>query len=201
MTTANLMPPSHPKNDNAIAEGILFRAGQITGYYPSTIRLRNRVQALMRTRQAVIYAVHQRTEWPSGMISRFVGLTNHTTVLYHYDKAATMLSCCPKFSALVAELMAAPPIKPLTATEALRAAGVKSIPPPPVQSKTATRIKIALGKPEKAKKRKADVRARVEPVVIPEPVKVAKVRPHPMAVASQRLALAVLDALIERRAA
>lgn len=112
-----------------IAEGILFKACSITGIYPETLRARGRVKVLARTRQAVMYAIKQRTDWSYPQIARFVGVKDHTTVIHGIRVVPEYIRLEPDYREFVNQLMNAEEVLPLGTREALVKAGVPSMVP------------------------------------------------------------------------
>jgi Bacterial dnaA protein helix-turn-helix len=108
----------------AVAEGILFRAGKITRYYPDQIRKRTRVQEMVRIRQAIIYVVHKRTNLSFPRIARFVGLTDHSTAIYAVGVVDNLKGRDEALAHFIDDLMTAPPVTISSTTARLALAGV-----------------------------------------------------------------------------
>jgi hypothetical protein len=113
-----IAPPS-------IADGILFRAGQITRYYPDQIAKPTRVREIVRVRQAVMYAMHKRTSLSYLQIAQKVGLTDHTTTMHTVRLVPELIERDEEYAAFVRELLTAPAVPMWCAAKLLRDIGVK----------------------------------------------------------------------------
>ena len=98
----------------AIAEGILKVAYEQTGYSPKTLRSRTRIAPVARTRQAIMYALRQRTVWSLPQISRFMGLTDHSTSLHACKVTPGRIEADEGVARLVDALLSAPEIPPFS---------------------------------------------------------------------------------------
>lgn len=98
----------------AIAEGILKVAYEQTGYSPKTLRSRTRIAPIAQTRQAIMYALRQRTVWSLPQISRFMGLTDHSTSLHACKVIPERLITDEGVARLVDALLNAPEVQPFS---------------------------------------------------------------------------------------
>lgn len=102
----------------AIAEAMLleiFRADK--AMLPKRVRSESRERPVVRARQAMMLALHERVHWSSKQIATFLGLSDHTTVLYGTKKARALVATSSSFAALIEALMTAPPIMPTVLEE------------------------------------------------------------------------------------
>lgn len=103
-------------SDLATAEGILVEVCKRTRLAPEVMRSRNRALSVARPRQACAYALRRRTKWSTTQIAKFLGFSDHTTVIHSVRKAEEMMEFDPSFKALVDALMAAEQQMPLSAS-------------------------------------------------------------------------------------
>lgn len=103
-------------SDLATAEGILVEVCKRTRLAPEVMRSRNRALSVARPRQACAFALRRRTKWSTTQIAKFLGFSDHTTVIHSVRKAEEMMEFDPSFKALVDALMAAEQQMPLSAS-------------------------------------------------------------------------------------
>jgi len=188
-----------------IAEGILATVCHLTGYRPETIRAKTRIRDISRARAAVMFSLRERTAWSLPQIARYVGLTDHTSVMHSVSMTPIWMDQNDRFRALVESLLAAPPITAFSLESVIA-----------VNTKPAKAAKLVPGLLRTIPPVKAPPRRKVFVMVEPEVGQhfsrgflvdeegrslcelTAEER---MAKGSKKLAAAVIGLLIERRAA
>lgn len=89
-----------------IFHGVMIAAHKVFRLTPEEIVGRSRVKAIVRSRQAVMYVLTQRTDWDLGLIGRLFS-RDHTTVLHARDVTAQRVQTDRLLAQRVAALMAA----------------------------------------------------------------------------------------------
>lgn len=90
-----------------VPEAIMREAMRATGLSRGKIISRDRNKMLVRTRQAMMYALRERTGLSSPQIARALGLTDHTTVLHGIAKTKERIATDQVMQAFVAQLLSA----------------------------------------------------------------------------------------------
>ena len=98
----------------AIAEGIFAEVERATGITAEKIRERNRKRKVVMARQSIMYALRKRTKWSTPQIARFVGLTDHSTVVHGIARIERDRHTNADIAALVMRLMEAEPVAPFS---------------------------------------------------------------------------------------
>lgn len=111
------------------AEGILIEVCKLTKIAPSVLRSRSRIRKIARARQACAYTLRRRTNWSMPQIARFLGLSDHTTIVHAIRVAADLIERDPAFKRMIIELMWAPPAMPLS-SQHMGANFAFEVPPP-----------------------------------------------------------------------
>lgn len=98
----------------AIAEGIFAEVERATGITAEKIRERNRKRKVVMARQSIMYALRKRTKWSTPQIARFVGLTDHSTVIHGIARIERDRHTNADIAALVMRLMESEPVAPFS---------------------------------------------------------------------------------------
>lgn len=157
-----------------VADGILLRACLDTGMSLAEIKDRRREQRVVRTRQAVAYAIRTRTGMSYPRIAALIGLTDHTTIIHACKLVERLIPQGGEFAAMVERLMEAPEIPVTTIRAMLGKQGIedKNFSPPRKVSRGRYR-KSPLFKTEAQAKKSAEPTAiRVSAPPAPPPPKV-----------------------------
>lgn len=98
----------------AIAEGVFAEVERATGITADKIRERNRKRRVAMARQSIMYVLRKRTKWSTPQIARFVGLTDHSTVIHGIARIERDQHTNPDIADLVKRLMEADPVAPFS---------------------------------------------------------------------------------------
>lgn len=90
-----------------VPEAIMREAMRATGLSRDKIISRDRNKMLVRTRQAMMYALRERTGLSSPQIARALGLTDHTTVLHGIAKTKDRIATDQVMQAFIVRLLSA----------------------------------------------------------------------------------------------
>lgn len=180
------------------AEGVLIEVCKMTKISPEDIRSRNRIRPLARARQVCAYAIRRRTAWSTPQIARFLGLKDHTTVIHACRVADKLIQSDPLFRDMICRAMWAPPAMPLSSKEMGKhfdfepakpsryKVKVGKAPPPPKPKKPVFEFAVVEGR-----------RFRMDENGNCDTGRFAR---RNMIEGSQKLARAVISALVERAA-
>jgi|GEM_PF-5799243 len=91
-----------------IARGILLEASLRTRIAPSFLLSKTRLRPVCQCRFAIMYALRRRTDFSFPRIARFMGLMDHSTIIYGMAQAEILLATSTAFKSLVDHLLAAP---------------------------------------------------------------------------------------------
>jgi len=104
-----------------VANGIARRLYELTGFTMTTLREPGRTVRYAKARQAIACVLRERTTWSFPQIARYVGRTDHSTVIHGRMKALETAKVNPDYAWFLDELREA---EPCTTASLERAYGV-----------------------------------------------------------------------------